>query len=119
MPKDKRSTRDEGGETLVEAVVAMAVLAVFFMAFATAVRGAQAAQRRADTRYAAETEMLSALYAADSTVAQITGSNALSFSTADGCPAFSLPALAYQQVTLHADGHAYTVHRYVETEPAP
>ena len=46
---------DQSGETLVEAVIALAVLSLFFTMFALALRSVKIWQRRADELYARET----------------------------------------------------------------
>ena len=56
---------DQSGETLVEAVIALAVLSLFFTMFALALRSVKIWQRRADELYARETAQLAQLYGAE------------------------------------------------------
>lgn len=107
---------DQSGETLVEAVIALAVLSLFFTMFALALRSVKIWQRRADELYARETAQLAQLYGAEGADTVDSGKISLSFTNPDGSLAFTVPNIILQQVLLQDGEDSYTVRRYALPE---
>lgn len=107
---------DQSGETLVEAVIALAVLSLFFTMFALALRSVKIWQRRADELYARETAQLAQLYGAEGADTVDSGKISLSFTNPDGSLAFTVPDIILQQVLLQDGEDSYTVRRYALPE---
>ena len=107
---------DQSGETLVEAVIALAVLSLFFTMFAMTLRSVKIWKRRADELYARETAQLAQLYGAEGADTVDSGKISLSFTNPDGSLAFTVPDIILQQVLLQDGEDSYTVRRYALPE---